>query len=138
MGPDSANQMRLNAWILDKFHKYERGDFDGLGGHLWPQTYFTRDCDVVLRYESLASDLNALTRRVGCAVKAPRDFVKPAGWGSTRGDLAPSLSYEVLAKARQLYREDYLLYEKLRRADVRGSVDISRRPPTPSPRRRQC
>ena len=58
----------MNAWILDKFEKYERGAFDGLGGHLWPQTYFTRDCDVVLRYESLAADLNALTKRVGCSV----------------------------------------------------------------------
>ena len=87
-----------------------------LGGHLWPQTYFTRDCDVVLRYESLASDLNALTKRVGCAVKAPANFVKPPGWGSARGDLAPSLSYEVLAKAKVIYREDYLLYERLKRA----------------------
>ena len=124
MGPDSTNHIRLNAWILDKFQKFERGAFDGLGGHLWPQTYFTRDCDVVLRYESLASDLNALTKRVGCAVRAPRDFVKPAGWGSTRGDLAPSLSYEVLAKAKQLYREDYLLYERLRRMDVGASAGI--------------
>ena len=118
MGPDSMIPMRLNAWILDKFHKYERGAFDGLGGHLWPQTYFTRDCDVVLRYESLAADLNALTKRVGCSVRAPRDFVKPPGWGSTRGDLAPSLSYEVLAKAKVIYREDYLLYERLKRADL--------------------
>ena len=110
--------------------KYERGAFDGLGGHLWPQTYFTRDCDVVLRYESLAADLNALTRRVGCAVKAPQNFVKPPGWGSARGDLAPSLSYEVLAKAKVIYREDYLLYERLRRMDVGARVD-----PSPSPRR---
>jgi hypothetical protein len=70
----------------------------------------------VLRYESLAADLNALTRRIGCSVRAPRDFVKPPGWGSTRGDLAPSLSYEVLAKAKVIYREDYLLYERLKRA----------------------
>jgi hypothetical protein len=117
MGPDSANALRMNAWILDKFEKFEKGAFDGLGGHLWPQTYFTRDCDVVLRYESLAADLNALTKRVGCAVKAPANFVKPPGWGSARGDLAPSLSYEVLAKAKVIYREDYLLYERLKRAD---------------------
>ena len=132
MGPDSVNAMRLNSWILDKFDKFERGAFDGLGGHLWPQTYFTKDCDVVLRYESLAADLNALTERVGCAVKAPQNFVKPPGYGSSRGDLAPSLSYEVLAKARQIYREDYLLYERLRKMDVRARVD----PPTPSPRTR--
>ena len=123
MGPDSANDVRLNSWILDKFQKFERGAFDGLGGHLWPQTYFTRDCDVVLRYESLASDLNALTQRIGCAVKAPENFVKPPGYGSSRGDLAPSLSYEVLAKAKQIYREDYLLYERLRRMDVGTRVD---------------
>jgi len=55
--------------------------------------------------------------------------VKPPGWGSTRGDLAPSLSYEVLAKAKELYREDYLLYERLKRADVRARAEISRRPP---------
>ena len=107
---------------MDKFSKFERGAFDGLGGHLWPQTYFTRDCDVVLRYESLASDLNALTKRVGCSVRAPENFVKPPGYGSSRGDLAPSLSYEVLAKARQIYREDYLLYERLRKMDVRARV----------------
>ena len=110
---------RIQRWLgdcLDKFQKFERGAFDGLGGHLWPQTYFTRDCDVILRYESLASDLNALTRRIGCSVRAPRDFVKPPGWGSTRGDLAPSLSYEVLAKAKVIYREDYLLYERLKRS----------------------
>ena len=124
MGPDSIIPRRLNAWILDKFHKYERGAFDGLGGHLWPQTYFTRDCDVVLRYESLAADLNALTKRVGCAVKAPANFVKPPGWGSARGDLAPSLSYEVLAKAKVIYREDYLLYERLRRMDVGAGAGI--------------
>ena len=39
------------------------------------------------------------------------------------------MSYEVLAKAKQLYREDYLLYEKLRRADVGPVRDSSRRPP---------
>ena len=44
--------------------------------------------------------------------------------GSTRGDLAPSLSYEVLAKAKQLYREDYLLYERLRRMDVGAGAGI--------------
>ena len=92
---------------------------------MWPQTYFTRDCDVVLRYESLASDLNALTKRIGCAVKAPENFVKPPGYGSSRGDLAPSLSYEVLAKAKQIYREDYLLYERLRRMDVGARVAIA-------------
>ena len=70
----------------------------------------------MLRYESLASDLNALTKRIGCAVKAPANFVKPPGWGSARGDLAPALSYEVLAKAKQIYREDYLLYERLKRS----------------------
>ena len=62
-----------------------------------------------------------------CAVKAPENFVKPPGYGSTRGDLAPSLSYEVLAKARQIYREDYLLYERLKRADVGARVDPPRR-----------
>ena len=53
--------MRLNAWILDKFQKYGAAPSTA-----WPQAYFTRDCDVVLRYESLAADLNALheTRRV--------------------------------------------------------------------------
>ena len=112
----------MNSWILDKFDKYEKGAFDGLGGHLWPQTYFTKDCDVVLRYESLAADLNALTTRIGCAVKAPENFVKPPGYGSSRGDLAPSLSYEVLAKAKQIYREDYLLYERLKRMDVGARV----------------
>ena len=56
-------------------------------------------------------------------MKAPENFVKPPGYGSSRGDLAPSLSYEVLAKARQIYREDYLLYERLRRMDVRARVD---------------
>ena len=81
--------------------------------------------------ESLASDLNALTKRVGCAVKAPQNFVKPPGYGSSRGDLAPSLSYEVLAKARQIYREDYLLYERLRKMDVRARVD-------PPRHRRRC
>ena len=116
-----------SRWVLDKFAKFEKGAFDGLGGHLWPQTYFTRDCDIVLRYESLAADLNALTRRVGCAVTAPENFVKPPGYGSSRGDLAPSLSYEVLAKAKQIYREDYLLYERLRKMDVRVSVDPPRR-----------
>ena len=54
---------------------------------------------------------------------APENFVKPPGYGSSRGDLAPSLSYEVLAKAKQIYREDYLLYERLKRMDVRVSVD---------------
>ena len=44
-----------------------------------------------------------------------QNFVKPPGYGSSRGDLAPSLSYEVLAKAKQIYREDYLLYERLRK-----------------------
>ena len=58
---------------------------------------------------------------------APENFVKPPGYGSSRGDLAPSLSYEVLAKAKQIYREDYLLYERLKRMDVRG-------PCRPSPR----
>ena len=48
--------------------------------------------------------------------------MKSAGWGSTRGDLAPSLSYEVLAKANKIYREDYLLYERLKRADVETVV----------------
>ena len=62
-------------------------------------------------------------------MKAPENFVKPPGYGSSRGDLAPSLSYEVLAKAKQIYREDYLLYERLKRMDVRARVD----PPTPSP-----
>ena len=33
MGPDSMIPMRLNAWILDKFQKYERGAFDGLGDY---------------------------------------------------------------------------------------------------------
>ena len=56
-------------------------------------------------------------------MKAPENFVKPPGYGSSRGDLAPSLSYEVLAKARQIYREDYLLYERLRKMDVRARVD---------------
>ena len=60
-----------------------------------------------------------LTRRVDGVTRATR-----AGWGSTRGDLAPSLSYEVLAKAKQLYREDYLLYERLRRMDVGASAGI--------------
>ena len=49
--------------------------------------------------------------------------MKPPGYGSSRGDLAPSLSYEVLAKAKQIYREDYLLYERLKRMDVRARVD---------------
>ena len=53
--------------------------------------------------------------------------MKPPGYGSSRGDLAPSLSYEVLAKAKQIYREDYLLYERLRRMDVRARVDPQRR-----------
>ena len=44
--------------------------------------------------------------------------MKPPGYGSSRGDLAPSLSYEVLAKAKQIYREDYLLYERLRKMHV--------------------
>ena len=61
-------------------------------------------------------------------MEAPENFVKPPGYGSSRGDLAPSLSYEVLAKAKQIYREDYLLYERLRRMDVGARVD----PPTPS------
>ena len=51
--------------------------------------------------------------------------MKPPGYGSSRGDLAPSLSYEVLAKAKQIYREDYLLYERLRKMDVRARVDIA-------------
>ena len=38
MGPDSSNPRRLNAWILDKFQKFERGAFGDPGGHLWPQT----------------------------------------------------------------------------------------------------
>ena len=67
------------------------------------------------------------TKRVGCAVTAPENFVKPPGYGSSRGDLAPSLSYEVLAKAKQIYREDYLLYERLRKMDVRVSVESPRR-----------
>ena len=54
--------------------------------------------------------------------------MKPPGYGSSRGDLAPSLSYEVLAKAKQIYREDYLLYERLRRMDVRARVDHRREP----------
>ena len=49
-------------------------------------------------------------------------LLKQAGWGSARGDLAPSLSYEVLAKAKKIYREDYLLYERLKRADVETVV----------------
>ena len=53
--------------------------------------------------------------------------MKPPGYGSSRGDLAPSLSYEVLAKARQIYREDYLLYERLRKMDVRARVERRRR-----------
>ena len=52
--------------------------------------------------------------------------MKPPGYGSSRGDLAPSLSYEVLAKAKQIYREDYLLYERLRKMDVRARVDPPR------------
>ena len=60
-------------------------------------------------------------------MKAPSNFVKPPGYGSSRGDLAPSLSYEVLAKARQIYREDYLLYERLRKMDVRARVQRHRR-----------
>ena len=71
------------------------------------------------------------SKRVGCAVSAPENFVKPPGYGSSRGDLAPSLSYEVLAKARQIYREDYLLYERLRKMDVRARVD-------PPRHRRRC
>ena len=67
-----------------------------------------------------------LTKRVGCSVRAPENFVKPPGYGSSRGDLAPSLSYEVLAKAKQIYREDYLLYERLRKMDVRARVDPPR------------
>ena len=55
---------------------------------------------------------------------APENFVKPPGYGSSRGDLAPSLSYEVLAKAKQIYREDHLLYEKLRRMDVGAGAGI--------------
>ena len=58
---------------------------------------------------------------------APENFVKPPGYGSSRGDLAPSLSYEVLAKAKQIYREDYLLYERLRRMDVGARVKRHRR-----------
>ena len=50
--------------------------------------------------------------------------MKPPGYGSSRGDLAPSLSYEVLAKAKQIYREDYLLYERLRRMDVGAGAGI--------------
>ena len=140
MGPDSTNAIRLNAWVLDKLHKYKTDAFDGLGGHLWPQTYWTPDCDVILRYESLAQDLNALTARVGCAVKAPANFVKPpgpwpgvldtpsthafrAGWGSSRGNLVPALSYEVLRAAKGVYRDDYALYEKLRnKDDVVGTI----------------
>ena len=57
-------------------------------------------------------------------MKAPANFVKPPGWGSARGDLAPSLSYEVLAKAKVIYREDYLLYERLRRMDVGAGAGI--------------
>ena len=34
------------------------------------------------------------------------------------------MSYEVLAKAKQLYREDYLLYERLRRMDVGAGAGI--------------
>ena len=30
---------------------------------------------------------------------------------------------ELLSKARQIYREDYLLYERLRKMDVRARVD---------------
>jgi len=60
------------------------------------------------------------------SVKAPENFVKPPGYGSSRGDLAPSLSYEVLAKAKRIYREDYLLYERLRRMDVETVVGASR------------
>ena len=63
-------------------------------------------------------------RRLDGQVDLPANFVKPPGWGSTRGDLAPSLSYEVLAKAKQLYREDYLLYERLRRMDVGAGAGI--------------
>ena len=40
--------------------------------------------------------------------------------------MAPSLSYEVLAKAKQIYREDYLLYERLRRMDVETVVSPAR------------
>ena len=69
--------------------------------------------------------VNGTGQRIGCAVTAPANFVKPPGYGSSRGDLAPSLSYEVLAKARQIYREDYLLYERLRKMDVRARVDIA-------------
>ena len=68
--------------------------------------------------------LQPMTECVGCAVKAPENFVKPPGYGSSRGDLAPSLSYEVLAKAKQIYREDYLLYERLRRMDVGAGAGI--------------
>ena len=59
-------------------------------------------------------------------MKAPENFVKPPGYGSSRGDLAPSLSYEVLAKAKQIYREDYVLYERLRKMDVRARVERHR------------
>ena len=81
------------------------------------------NAQLVVDWTAIAADLNALTKRVGCAVKAPENFVKPPGYGSSRGDLAPSLSYEVLAKAKQIYREDYLLYERLRKMDVRARVE---------------
>ena len=89
------------------------------------------NAQLVVDWTAIAADLNALTKRVGCAVKAPENFVKPPGYGSSRGDLAPSLSYEVLAKAKQIYREDYLLYERLKRMDVRARVD-------PPRHRRRC
>ena len=47
-----------------------------------------------------------------------------ADHASGRGDLAPSLSYEVRAKAKVIYREDYLLYERLRRMDVGAGAGI--------------
>ena len=83
------------------------------------------------RHQATAPTLNVGRSGVasfGCSVRAPQNFVKPPGYGSSRGDLAPSLSYEVLAKAKQIYREDYLLYERLKRADVGTRVE------TPSPR----
>ena len=119
----------MAAWVADPTQRW-LGDCLSAGSTIGA-------CDDLARaLGSRVADFRAAIARAGPSQKRlatvvdgiawafRADDVKPPGWGSTRGDLAPSLSYEVLAKAKQLYREDYLLYERLRRMDVGAGAGI--------------
>jgi len=121
LGEQAQDADAMNAWLESEFDKFEAGQHPNTG-HMLPQVHFARWCDVILRYETLRLDLNALAERVDCPIRlkpGELSYEKPTHKGSPtyHGYVAGTISRANRERAAELYKADYALYKRLAAMD---------------------